>query len=113
MRAGDLRHRITFQSRSATRDALGGQSLTWNDVASVWADVAPLSGRELLSAQANKSDVSSMITIRWQAQFADPAAIATWRIVYGARIFNIHASIDVDERHKTIELSCGSGLNDG
>jgi SPP1 family predicted phage head-tail adaptor len=113
MRAGVLRHRITIQSRSSGRDALGGQVPTWSDVATVWADVQPLSGRELLAAQANKSELTHTVTIRYQSQFSDPKVMAAMRILYAARIFNIHASIDPDERHIALELACGEGLNDG
>jgi SPP1 family predicted phage head-tail adaptor len=113
MRAGDLRHRITFQTRSTGQDAIGGQALPWSDVTTVWADVSPLSGREIMAAQAIQSELTHMISVRYQSQFSDPKVMAAMRIMYGNRIFNIHASIDVDERHKTIEISCGEGLNDG
>lgn len=113
MRAGDLRHRITFQQRGMSADSFGAQAETWTNVATVWADVSPLSGRELLAAQAVNVEISHKITIRWQQQFAGPKAVAAMRIVYGSRIFDIHSSIDTDERRKTIELSCAEGLTNG
>lgn len=113
MRASDLRHRVTFQSRSVTTDSFGAQSQAWADVATVWADVSPLSGRELMAAQAINVEVSHSITIRWQAQFAGPKVAAAMRIVYGNRIFNIHSAIDPDERRKTIQISASEGLNNG
>lgn len=113
MRAGDLRHRVTFQVRSAIQDSFGGQSESWSDVATVWADVLPLSGRELMSAQAVNVELSHKVTIRYQAQFAGPKAVAAMRIAYGDRIFNIHSALDVDERHKEIDLTCAEGLSNG
>lgn len=113
MRAGDLRHRVTFQKRGSSTDTFGAQSTTWADVATVWADISPLSGRELLAAQALNVEISHKVTIRYQQQFAGPKAVAAMRILYGDRIFNIHASLDVDERHKTVELSCAEGLTNG
>jgi SPP1 family predicted phage head-tail adaptor len=113
MRAGDLRHRVTFQSRSMAADSFGGQSPVWTDVATVSADISPLSGRELVAAQSVNVEISHMVTIRYQQQFAGPKAVAAMRIVYGDRIFNIHASIDPDERHKSIQLTCSEGLNLG
>jgi SPP1 family predicted phage head-tail adaptor len=113
MRAGDLRRRVTFQSRSMAADTYGAQSPVWTDVASVWAEVSPLSGRELMAAQSINVEISHMVTIRFQQQFAGPKAVAAMRIVYGDRIFNIHSSIDPDERRKSIQLTCSEGLNDG
>lgn len=113
MRAGILRHRVTVQSRSAAVDALGQESLAWADMATVWADVSPLSGRELLLAQAGRSEVSHLVTIRFQRQFADPVAMAKCRLNYNGRLLNIAASRDIDEVHQYIELSCTEGLNEG
>ncbi len=113
MRAGDLRHRVTFQSRSMSADSFGAQSESWSDVATVFADISPLSGRELLAAQQVQSEISHTVTIRYQTQFAGPKAVAAMRIKYGERIFNIHSSIDPDERHKSLQLSCAEGLNNG
>lgn len=113
MRAGDLRHRVTFQSRSVATDSFGAQSTIWTDVTTVWADIAPLSGRELLAAQQINVEISHSITIRFQQQFSGPKAVAAMRIIYCDRIFNIHASIDPDERRRSIVLTCSEGLNNG
>lgn len=113
MRAGDLRHRVTFQSRSMAADTYGAQSPVWTDVATVWSDISPLFGRELQAAQQINVEISHSITIRFQQQFAGPKAVAAMRIVYGDRIFNIHASIDPDERRKSLVLTASEGLNAG
>lgn len=113
MRAGDLRHRIELQEHAAGRDALGQPSTEWTSVATVWAALAPLAGRELLAAQAVSAEVTHLVTIRYQAQFASPRRMAAMRFLYAGRIFNIHASIDPEERHHMLELSCSEGLNNG
>lgn len=113
MRAGDLRRRVTLQSRSTIKDSFGAQSTAWSDVATVWAEVSPLSGRELMAAQSINVEISHLVTIRFQQQFAGPKAVAAMRILYGDRIFNIHASLDTDERHRSIQLTCSEGLSDG
>jgi len=51
--------------------------------------------------------------IRWKAIFADPKLVATMRILYGTRIFNIHDSQNVDEGNRIILLSASEGLNHG
>lgn len=113
MRAGDLRHRVTFQSRSMAADSFGAQSPVWTDVATVSAQISPLSGRELQAAQAINVEISHSIVIRYQEIFAGPKAVAAMRILYGDRIFNIHASIDPDERRKSLQITASEGLNLG
>lgn len=108
MRAGDLRRRVLIQSRQATVDGFGQRSTTWTDVATVFAEIQPLSGRELQLAQAINAEVNHKVTIRYR-----PGISAAMRVVYQGRRFNIQAVIDVDMRHRTLELSCSEGLNDG
>ncbi len=113
LRAGDLRRRITIQQRSASIDAVGGQSINWNDVATVWASIEPSGGRELMSAQKMNIDNPATITIRWQSSFADPKAVAAMRVIYGPRIFNIHSAVNQEERNRVLVLLASEGLNDG
>ena len=48
--AGTLGRRIKIQRPSTIKDSLGAPSRTWIDVATVWADIQPLSGREAVIA---------------------------------------------------------------
>jgi SPP1 family predicted phage head-tail adaptor len=113
MEAGRLNHRIVLQSRSSTIDSVGGQATTWTPVATVWAQIQPLSGRELIAAQASQSEISHRITLRYQAAFADPQTVAAMRVVYGSRIFNIAAALNQSENNHTLVLMASEGLNDG
>jgi SPP1 family predicted phage head-tail adaptor len=113
MQPGRLNHRLVLQSRSTTLDSVGGQSTTWTPVATVWAAIQPLSGRDLIAAQASQSEISHRITLRYQALFADPKAVAALRAVYGSRIFDIHAAMNQDENNHTLVLMASEGMNDG
>lgn len=113
LRTGTLRHRAKLQQRSAAQDTLGGQITTWSDVATIWCDIQPLSGRELLAAQAVQSDVEYSVVARYRSEFATPKAVAAMRLLYGSRMLNIVACMNVDERNRTVELRCSEGLNDG
>lgn len=48
MRAGSLRHRLTLQEKSVTRDSYGGETITWVDVRTIWAELNPWTMREEL-----------------------------------------------------------------
>lgn len=113
MRAGDLRRQIDLQTRATAQDTFGGQSTTWTTAYTVWAQITPLTGRELLAAQAVRSEVTHTITVRWRTELADPMALAAMRALYNGRIFNIHGARNLDERNRTIELDVSEGLNNG
>ena len=113
MQAGNLRKRVTFQTRSTATDSFGGQINVWVDAFTVYAEVSPLSGRELVSAQAVQSEVSPQLTVRYRPDFSDPKSVSRMRAVYNGRTFNIHASINLDERNRQVTLSVSEGLNDG
>ncbi len=101
MRAGDLRHKVTIQQKTITKDTEGIPSETWTDFATVWAAIEPLQGREFFSAQAINAQVTTRIRIRYLAGISP-----TMRVSYGTRIFDIQAVIDVEERHLELQLMC-------
>ena len=113
MRAGDLRHQIVIEQQSASLDSFGGQVQTWSTVNTVFADIVPLSGRELEAAQAINTEISHQIRIRYQPALTDPKVVAAYRVRFGARLFNIHAAFNVDERNNELNLLAGEGLNLG
>ena len=113
MRAGDLRHRITLQQRSTVTDSLGGHSDKWTSVLTVWAHIQPMSGRELLAAQAVRSETTHAIILRFHPMLSNPIEVSKMRVLYGTRIFNITGCVNQDERNRIIELSAFEGMNQG
>jgi len=113
LRAGQMNRRITLQRPSTAQDTCGGPVRTWTDLGTFWAEIQPLSGRELESAQRMASEVSHQIVVRYQAIFADTRQVAGYRAVYRSRIFNIHAALNEDESNVLITLLASEGLDDG
>ena len=97
--AGDLIQRIRIERPVKTRNSLGEQLVTWEEFATVWAAVEPLSGRELTSLRAELADVTARIRIRYR-----PGVRPEMRIVHGAAIYNIASAIDVGSRHQELEI---------
>lgn len=108
IRAGELDRRVTLQQRSTSQDTFGQQVTTWTDVAVLWANVRPLSGRELLTAGAINAELSHVVTIRYRAGIT-PAM----RLTYGGQVFNILSVVDPEMAHVSLELQCSTGLNQG
>jgi len=108
-----MNRRIILQRPSTAQDTYGGPVRTWTDLGTFWAEIQPLSGRELESAQRMASEVSHQIVVRYQAIFADTRQVAGYRAVYRSRIFNIHAALNEDESNVLITLLASEGLDDG
>jgi SPP1 family predicted phage head-tail adaptor len=113
MRAGTLTRSIDIQQRSTGKDSFGGQVQTWTTLKSVYAGIEALTGSEKLAAMSYSTDVSHRVTVRYDAIFLDPRVVATYRIQYGTRIFNIEAPLNVDEANRMIEMICSEGMNLG
>ena len=84
--AGRLRHHVLLQRPVVTQDADGSMVTTWTDVANVWAEIAPSSGREFIAAAAEQSEVKGRFTIRHRDDID-----ASWRVVYRGKWFGILA----------------------
>lgn len=108
LRSGDLNRRVTIQQRATTPDTFGQQSGIWTDVASCWAGIEQLMGRELEMAQAINAETTHRITLRYRAGIT-PAM----RVLYQARVLNVLSVIDPDTAHVSLQLMCSEGLNQG
>ncbi len=103
--AGRLRDRITIQTKSVTRDAYGAEVVTWTTLATVWASVETLSGREYLATISGgipqvRSERLSRVVIRYR-----PDVRETMQISYGTRTLRIERVLEV-ERRETLHLRC-------
>lgn len=102
MNPGRLRHRVTLQEYKEVVDQYGTPiDQGWQDVATVWASVEPIQGREYVLLQNTQAEVTTRIRIRYRAG-VKPAM----RLLYGARVFDIQAVIDFEERHIELQLMC-------
>jgi SPP1 family predicted phage head-tail adaptor len=64
MRAGALSERIVVQVASVARDAYGGQTRTWSDEATVWAQADPWQLRDRLAARRQMGDAAVSFLVR-------------------------------------------------
>ena len=69
------------------------------DTNKIWADIKPLSGREVLEFGAIHGNVSHRVTLRYLPNISNEN-----RIVYGKRVFNIKYALNLGEDSKLLEL---------
>ena len=105
VRAATLRHRVSLQSAADTADGGGGAATVRSDVATLWASIEPLKGAEHPSAQQLESRLTHRVRLRHRI-----GVTTAMRVKFGARIFNIRAVINPDERNRLLELLCEEGV---
>ena len=101
LRAGLLLHKIEIQVKTAHRDMMGQEVVTWDAFAYAWASIDPLGGREYFAAQQIQSSISHKIMIRYQANIKP-----YHRIKWGEKIFDINAILNEGERNVSLILFC-------
>lgn len=109
--AGRLRHRVTIQARANVQDPVSGETvIVWTDAwINVAAAIEPLSARERIDAQAQRSEASARITLRPLAGLT-----AQHRIVHNGRIYTIEGVIpDPDSGLEWLTLPVSEGVSDG
>lgn len=113
MDIGRLDKRITIQRRSATKDSYGQEVNQWVDIATVWANIKPIGGRERLRSMVVESSLTHTVMVRYRESLMPPTLADAWRIQYGTRIFNITAAMDMEEDHRWVVFDCTEGSEVG
>lgn len=104
-----LRHRVIIQQQMEAQDPnTGAITVTWQNLATVWADIAPLSAREFVTAQQEDSKVNTRITIRYRADVTPKM-----RAYHASKglYYNIEGVLsDLDSGLEYLTLPCSHGL---
>ncbi len=108
MKIGKLRHRVKIQAYTAGRDSFGSEEPVWTDVATVWASVTPVSGKEYFASAQVNTEISTKITMRYISGITPKM-----RVVFDARIFEIISVLNFEERGIELNLMCKESVPDG
>lgn len=65
MNAASLDTKIIIQSKIVTRDSFGGESVSWANQASVWAQVSPWRMRERMNIARQVGDSTVSLLVRY------------------------------------------------
>lgn len=101
IKAGDLRHIVTLQ-RPVNRVNEKGRRITgWEDVATVHAGKADVSGREFYVAQAYHAEDVVTFTLRYRSDVT-----AEWRLMHHGAAYNILEVNHLGYMKDFIRLKC-------
>ena len=106
MRVGRLRHRVELQEATETRGDYGDVTREWSTIATRWAGIEPMSGREIMQADQVNAKLSHRVRMRYDADVT-PAK----RLKFGSRIFDISSVINRDEKNAELEVLCSEAVD--
>lgn len=102
---GQLRHKITLQSKTDTPDTMGGSTTVWATHAEVWAGIEPVKAQKDTFAEKRRHTITHRITIR-----ARDDLTSAMRVSWNGRVFQIHGFWVREERGRWAILNCEEGV---
>tara|TARA_R100001594_G_C3984570_1_gene250915 strand:- start:50 stop:373 length:324 start_codon:yes stop_codon:yes gene_type:complete len=103
MVARNLRQKIVIQSPNSSVDARGQITGSWTDVATRFAQVKKMSGREATASNQLFEKATWKIRIRWER---DLTITTDYRIKFGNIYLAIGSITNVKERNLEYEILC-------
>jgi len=107
--AGELRHRVVIQKyQQGGRDDDGFEiEGCWIEYAKLWAKVTPLSAKDLIAAQADQSEGTARMKIRYRTDID-----TEMQVIWKNRVFSIKSqALDDNENSYTYcTFLLGQGL---
>ena len=108
MQAGKLNKRVTIQGHTETIDEYGYAVKNWADLATVWAHVKNVNGKEFIKSNVELSEVSTSIRIRKRKGLD-----SSMRVIFNDNILQIVAVLPDEETNDYLDLVCKKWVEHG
>lgn len=104
MRSGKLDRRIVIEVRSATKNGVGEEVITWTTLVTIWAERVPQSVTQKFNTQQLYAEVDTIFRTRWfpQGHLLDPL---DHRVKYRDRVYDIHGTHEIGRRDGVMILT--------
>ena len=99
-----LRHKVALEQKISTPDGMGGTATTWQQIATLWAEIIPLRASETSTHSQVTATASKKFRMRYNT-LVQP----DMRLVHDGVIFNIRSITNVEEKKHTLEITAESG----
>lgn len=117
MRAGPLNRRVRIERNGGGQDEAGQPIEGWIEVATVWAGVLMLSGKETAQANAEVGSATGSIRIRYRTDIDNGMRAVLLKFVNGQPvddvIFNILQPLPNVASREYTDLACSAFSNNG
>ena len=101
MKIGPLRKQVTLRIKGISTDVYGQPEEEFTTYATVWAQIDPATGQEIMNAQQQQGEITHKVKIRYNS-----SVVITDRVYFGTRILEIVFIRNVQERNHWQELLC-------
>lgn len=98
---GALRHRVQLEAPSRSPEEAGGAVVVWEPVATLWAEIIPLSGTEVFRADGISTTAAFEVRTRFR-----PEINPEMRFVFGERVLDIKSVRDIEGRRLWLSCLC-------
>lgn len=96
IQAGELRHRVTIQQYTESRNSAGEVIRSWTNEKQVWAGIEALTGSQRQEAMQQNADVTHRIKMRYNSTLTSEK-----RIVWDGRTFELKTPVSDDLKRLT------------
>jgi SPP1 family predicted phage head-tail adaptor len=111
MRAGLIKKRVQIDEPLTVQNTTGEEITTWSEVATVWASIEPIRGREALLNGLNAAQMDTRIRCRWSPDLDEMDT--EWRIRYKEQVFDLISIAHIMTGRRELEILAKSGTNLG
>jgi SPP1 family predicted phage head-tail adaptor len=101
-----MRQRVTIELLVETRDPFGQMIPSWVAQGTYWAHIETLSGMKVPTGTQVQAQTVHRVHLRYLGPAVTVTELATMRLTYRGRVFNIMHSEDVDFRHVEHKFVC-------
>lgn len=111
MQIGKLNRRVLIERRVVTRDAEGGEIVTWAPLTGdgmYWANVRLLNGTETVKSDTRLATARASIRLRYREDLD-----ATCRVTHRGTVFEVLAVLPDLEAHDFVDLAVEAGATNG
>jgi SPP1 family predicted phage head-tail adaptor len=99
MRGGSLRHLVSIERGVETKNEFGETVAEWQELTKAYAFISPVRGDEKYMSAEKHAEVSHSISMRYIDSISPKD-----RIVYGGRVFDIEAVLNLGERNRQLKI---------
>ncbi len=108
MDPGKLNKRVTLVGATESENAIGQTVLHDGDIASMWASIEPVRGRQYYDAKKLRDEAAYKVTVRYRK-----GVTREMRIRFKDRTFEIKDIINPYESNQFLELMCAEKVQHG
>ncbi len=104
MDIGRLNKRITFQQPfqdKQKKNEYGEPVDEWEDIKTVWAEIAPVSGNQFFAAKQINSEITHNVYIRYREGLKP-----NMRVLFKGRVFEILYIMNIKEENRLLQIYC-------